>query len=68
MPRKKSEKPINSSAMSQTPHIVNWYDKIPKEMLDDADNPNFHIHHLKIPFRMLSSHRRAQENLTFLLI
>jgi hypothetical protein len=21
-------------------------------MLDDADNPNFHIHHLKIPFRM----------------
>ena len=52
MPRKKSEKPISSSSMSQTPHIVNWYDKIPKDMLDDADNPNFHIHHLKIPFRM----------------
>lgn len=32
--------------------IVNWYEKIPKEMLDDAENPNFHIHHLKIPFRM----------------
>lgn len=34
------------------PEIVNWYTLIPKEMLDTADNPNFHIHHLKIPFRM----------------
>jgi hypothetical protein len=32
--------------------IINWYEKIPKEMLDEADNPNFHIHRLKIPFRM----------------
>ena len=32
--------------------IINWYEKIPKEMLDSADNPNFHIHNLKIPFRM----------------
>lgn len=32
--------------------IVNWYERIPREMLDDAENPNFHIHHLKIPFRM----------------
>ena len=53
MPRKtKKETNINSSCLTQTPHIVNWYEKIPKEMLDDADNPNFHIHHLKIPFRM----------------
>jgi hypothetical protein len=42
-PRKKKEAPAE---------IVNWYEKIPKEMLDTADNPNFHIHHLKIPFRM----------------
>lgn len=42
-PRKKKEAP---------PEIVNWYERIPKEMLDTADNPNFHIHHLKIPFRM----------------
>ena len=48
MPRKKSEiPPANPSN-----HIVNWYEKIPKEMLDNAENPNFHIHHLKIPFRM----------------
>ena len=32
--------------------IVNWYEKIPKEMLDNAENPNLHIHHLKVPFRM----------------
>ena len=32
--------------------IVNWYEKIPKEMLDNAENPNFNIHHLKVPFRM----------------
>ena len=48
MPRKKSE--ITSANPSN--HIVNWYEKIPKEMLDNAENPNFYIHHLKIPFRM----------------
>lgn len=42
-PRKKKEAPAE---------IVNWYERIPKEMLDIADNPNFHIHHLKIPFRL----------------
>lgn len=32
--------------------IINMYDKIPKHLLDKVDNPNFHLHHLKIPFRM----------------
>ena len=32
--------------------IVNMYEKIPKEYLDKVDNPNFHLHKLKIPFRM----------------
>jgi hypothetical protein len=32
--------------------IINWYEKIPKEMLDSAENPNLHIHHLKIALRM----------------
>jgi len=32
--------------------IVNMYEKIPKEYLDKVDNPNFHLHNLKIPFRM----------------
>tara|TARA_S200002703_G_scaffold140674_1_gene132052 strand:+ start:16 stop:768 length:753 start_codon:yes stop_codon:yes gene_type:complete len=32
--------------------IENIYEKIPKRMLDNAENPNFDLHHLKIPFRM----------------
>lgn len=45
MPRKpKQEEP--------TGRIENLYEKIPKELLDEAENPNFHLHHLKIPFRM----------------
>lgn len=47
MPRKpKQEEP------EPTGRIENLYEKIPKELLDEADNPNFHLHHLKIPFRM----------------
>ena len=45
MPPKKVKEEIKAE-------IVNWYEKIPKEMLDNAENPNLHIHHLKIPFRM----------------
>jgi len=43
-PKKKKDEP--------KAEIINWYEKIPKDMLDTADNPNFNIHHLKIPFRM----------------
>lgn len=32
--------------------IINMYERIPKELLDNAHNPNYHLHHLKIPFRM----------------
>lgn len=32
--------------------IVNMYERIPKEFLDKVDNPNFHLHNLKLPFRM----------------
>jgi len=32
--------------------IENLYEKIPKELLDKVDNPNFNIHQLKLPFRM----------------
>jgi hypothetical protein len=37
---------------TETGKIVNLYEKIPKEFLDNADNPNFHLHKLKLPFRM----------------
>ena len=32
--------------------IVNMYEKIPKEFLDKVENPNFHLHQLKLAFRM----------------
>tara|TARA_R110000787_G_scaffold4265_2_gene16591 strand:- start:1284 stop:2003 length:720 start_codon:yes stop_codon:yes gene_type:complete len=32
--------------------IKNMYEKIPPELLDKVENPNFNIHKLKIPFRM----------------
>lgn len=37
---------------SKKSSIENIYEKIPKNMLDNAENPNFHLHNLKIPFRM----------------
>jgi ABC-type dipeptide/oligopeptide/nickel transport system ATPase component len=44
---KKAEKKIEGAGK-----IINMYEKIPKIYLDNVDNPNFHLHHLKIPFRM----------------
>ena len=35
-----------------TGKIENLYEKIPKELLDKVDNPNIHLHQLKLPFRM----------------
>tara|TARA_R110000751_G_scaffold75692_1_gene152376 strand:+ start:366 stop:1136 length:771 start_codon:yes stop_codon:yes gene_type:complete len=32
--------------------IRNMYDKIPKNLLDKVDNPNLHLHQLKLPMRM----------------
>ncbi len=45
-PQENNKKSEKSSA------IENIYEKIPKNMLDDAENPNFDIHRLKLPFRM----------------
>lgn len=32
--------------------IINMYERIPKDLLDKTENPNFHLHHLKLPMRM----------------
>jgi ABC-type dipeptide/oligopeptide/nickel transport system ATPase component len=32
--------------------VINFYEHMPSKFLDNAENPNFHLHHLKIPFRM----------------
>jgi hypothetical protein len=46
MPPKKKDKDIEGGK------IVNMYERIPKEFLDKSFNPNFHLHMLKLPFRM----------------
>jgi hypothetical protein len=32
--------------------IINFYDHIPKKYIDDVENPNEHLHNIKLPFRM----------------
>ena len=44
MPPKKKDK-------KATGEIVNMYEKMPKRFLDNVENPNFHLHNLKIPLR-----------------
>jgi len=34
------------------PEIINWYEKMDKSLLVQAENPNFDLHRLKIPLRM----------------
>ena len=48
MPRKPKQ-PIEEAV---TGRIENLYEKIPKEMLDEAENPNYDLHKFKLPFRM----------------
>lgn len=31
---------------------INFYNVMPKEFLTETENPNFHLHNLKLPFRM----------------
>tara|TARA_R110000803_G_scaffold3508_3_gene11782 strand:- start:5140 stop:5826 length:687 start_codon:yes stop_codon:yes gene_type:complete len=35
-----------------TGRIENLYERMPKQYLDKVENPNFHLHNLKIPMRM----------------
>ena len=47
MPRKPKEEP-----KAVNPQVINFYERMDKKFLDNAENPNFELHHLKIPFRM----------------
>lgn len=38
--------------MSKKTEVINFYEKMPPEMRPKADNPNEHLHHLNLPFRM----------------
>lgn len=46
-PKKKKE----LSIPVPTDRPINFYEHIPKEMLVEAENPNYHLHNLKLPFR-----------------
>jgi len=49
MPRKKKDDDI-----SEPPHkIINFYEHIPKDMLNTAENPNYHLHQINLPARMV---------------
>ena len=39
-----SSKAPTKAPKKSTSSIQNMYEKIPKNMLDNAENPNFHIH------------------------
>jgi hypothetical protein len=39
--------------MSKKFELVNFYKKMPKDMKLEALNPNYHIHKLNVPFRMI---------------
>jgi hypothetical protein len=47
MPPKKKEIDLEHNGK-----VLNMYERIPKEFLYKADNPNFNLHKLTIPFRM----------------
>jgi hypothetical protein len=49
MPRK----PKNSDMVNTDGRIINMYDKLPAELLKKPENPNFHLHKLNLPFRMI---------------
>jgi energy-coupling factor transporter ATP-binding protein EcfA2 len=44
---------MNKKGELTRPEVVNWYEKIPKKFLPKQHNPYFHIHNIKLPFRML---------------
>ena len=47
--------------------IQNFYESMPDEMLDKADNPNENIHHIKLPFRMCVSAPSGSGKTNFVL-
>ena len=48
-PRKKKED--NPQQPTITGSLINFYETIPKELLQKTENPNFNLHQFKLPFR-----------------
>ncbi len=53
MPRKKKNavEEVEQTNNVEGGRIRNMYDRIPSHFIDKVDNPNFNLHHLKIPMR-----------------
>lgn len=47
--------------------LINFYEEMPKEMLDDLANPNFDKHHIKNPFRIAVSAPSGSGKSNFIL-
>jgi hypothetical protein len=47
-PRKKKDEPKDEN----NGRIINMYERLPKELLEQPENPNYALHKLKLPFRM----------------
>lgn len=44
---------MSKNKKSSQAELLDWYKKIPSKYLTKSHNPNYHIHGLKVPFRML---------------
>lgn len=51
-PKKKKPMLLDEIPKTAGNKIVNMYEFMPKEFIDKVENPNFHLHKLKLPFRM----------------
>ena len=47
--------------------IVNFYERIPKKFLNHAENPNFDLHHIKIPCRFVLNAPSGSGKTNFLI-
>jgi hypothetical protein len=52
MPPKKKKDKEELTTEPPTNKPINFYEVMPKELLTQSENPNFHLHNLKLPFRM----------------
>jgi ABC-type dipeptide/oligopeptide/nickel transport system ATPase component len=44
---------MTKSKKSSQAELLDWYKKIPSKYLTKSHNPNFNVHGIKVPFRML---------------
>jgi len=51
MPPKKAK---SGEGQKPTGELINWYEHLPKKFIKKYHNPHYDIHHIQIPFRMLT--------------